>query len=205
MASTSMAATATLMPCRLPSTTTANYPPPCSSLPSLPPLLLSTPAFSTSLKQLSQIDKEEPGRFSILQVQAASSEESSPPVDAGKLFSDLKEKVRSKPGTIPKKRKLETISHGRQIYSNSVWRRGNSCSLAIFHFYRSHQLSASCRSSKAHGVGTAWIYWMVCLPVPSLQDVRTSLRAPRPIPPFISTKARAKFRIDWPNIRIDSI
>ncbi|GMP61248.1 hypothetical protein CsSME_00023785 [Camellia sinensis var. sinensis] len=95
MASTSMAATATLMPCRLPSTTTANYPPPCSSLPSLPPLLLSTPAFSTSLKQLSQ---------------AASSEESSPPVDAGKLFSDLKEKVRSKPGTIPKKRKLETIS-----------------------------------------------------------------------------------------------
>ncbi|CAL5397720.1 unnamed protein product [Camellia sinensis] len=107
MASTSTAATATLMPCRLPSTTTANYPPRCSSLPSLPPLLLSTPAFSTSLKQLSQ---HEPGRFSILQVKATSSEESSPPVDAGKLFSDLKEKVRSKPGTIPKKRKLETIS-----------------------------------------------------------------------------------------------
>ncbi|GMP61247.1 hypothetical protein CsSME_00023784 [Camellia sinensis var. sinensis] len=90
-----MAATATLMPCRLPSTTTANYPPRCSSLPSLPPLLLSTPTFSTSLKQLSQ---------------ATSLEESSPLVDAGKLFSDLKEKVRSKSGTIPKKRKLETIS-----------------------------------------------------------------------------------------------
>ncbi|KAF5945006.1 hypothetical protein HYC85_015234 [Camellia sinensis] len=56
-----------------------------------------------------EIDKAEPGRFSILQVKATSSEESSPPVDAGKLFSDLKEKVKSKPGTIPKKRKLETI------------------------------------------------------------------------------------------------
>ncbi|CAL5397724.1 unnamed protein product [Camellia sinensis] len=164
MASTSMAATATLMPCRLPSTTTANYPPRCSSLPSLPPLLLSTPAFSTSLKQLSQ---HEPGRFSILQVKATSSKESSPPVDAGKLFSDLKEKVRSKPGTIPKKRKLETILEDK----STVILHGGGAIVAVWlsSIFVGAINSVPLVASKAHGVGTAWIYWMVCLPVPSLQ------------------------------------
>ncbi|XP_028125668.1 uncharacterized protein LOC114322529 isoform X1 [Camellia sinensis] len=82
----------------------------------LPTSLLITAFSSTpplvhpSLFHFLETALSEPGRFSILQVKATSSEESSPPVDAGKLFSDLKEKVRSKPGTIPKKRKLETIS-----------------------------------------------------------------------------------------------
>ncbi|KAF5953112.1 protein CURVATURE THYLAKOID 1A, chloroplastic [Camellia sinensis] len=81
---TSMAATAVFMPCRLP--TTAAKTPCCSALPSLPPPRLSIPAFSTSLKHLS-----ESRRFSLLQVKASSSEESSP-ADAGELFNDLKEK-----------------------------------------------------------------------------------------------------------------
>ncbi|KAL7203262.1 hypothetical protein ACSBR2_016540 [Camellia fascicularis] len=80
---TSMAATAVFMPCRLP---TAAKTPCCSALPSLPPPRLSIPAFSTSLKHLS-----ESRRFSLLQVKASSSEESSP-ADAGELFNDLKEK-----------------------------------------------------------------------------------------------------------------
>uniref|UniRef100_A0A5B6Z8C1 Cyanobacterial aminoacyl-tRNA synthetase CAAD domain-containing protein n=1 Tax=Davidia involucrata TaxID=16924 RepID=A0A5B6Z8C1_DAVIN len=85
-ASTSMAATAVLMPCRLPSTSTATKVARCSTLPYLPPRL-STPAFSTSWKLSSESQ-----RFSLLQVKASSSEETSTPVDAGELFSDLKEK-----------------------------------------------------------------------------------------------------------------
>ncbi|GMP43687.1 hypothetical protein CsSME_00012956 [Camellia sinensis var. sinensis] len=84
---TSMAATAVFMPCRLPTTAAAAAKTPCcSALPSLPPPRLSIPAFSTSLKHLS-----ESRRFSLLQVKASSSEESSP-ADAGELFNDLKEK-----------------------------------------------------------------------------------------------------------------
>ncbi|KAI8545015.1 hypothetical protein RHMOL_Rhmol07G0010200 [Rhododendron molle] len=78
-ASTSMAATAVFMPCRLP---TSAVTPRCSALPNLPP-----PRVSASLKQIS-----EPRRISLFQVKASSSEESSPPVDAGEIFSDLKEK-----------------------------------------------------------------------------------------------------------------
>ncbi|XP_052193125.1 protein CURVATURE THYLAKOID 1A, chloroplastic isoform X3 [Diospyros lotus] len=82
-ASTSMAATAVFLPCRLPATAKT---PRCSVLPYLPPQpRLSTAPSSPSLKHLS-----ESRRFSLLQVRA--SEESSPPVDAGELFSDLKEK-----------------------------------------------------------------------------------------------------------------
>lgn len=84
-ASTSMAATAVFMPCRLP---TSAVTPRCSALPNLPPPRVSTtPSFSASLKQIS-----EPRRISLFQVKASSSEESSPPVDAGEIFSDLKEK-----------------------------------------------------------------------------------------------------------------
>ncbi|KAL6982032.1 Protein CURVATURE THYLAKOID 1A, chloroplastic [Sarracenia purpurea var. burkii] len=83
-ASTSMAATAVFMPCHLPTSAMA---PRCSALPQLPPPRLSIPAFSTSLKNLSELP-----RFSMLRVKASSSEESSPPLDAGEIFSDLKEK-----------------------------------------------------------------------------------------------------------------
>ena len=85
-ASTSMAATAVFMHCRLPTTATAKATRCSSGLPYLPPPRLPPQAFSTSLKNLS-----ESRRFSLLQVKASSSEESSPP-DAGELFSDLKEK-----------------------------------------------------------------------------------------------------------------
>uniref|UniRef100_A0A5B6Z8W5 Cyanobacterial aminoacyl-tRNA synthetase CAAD domain-containing protein n=1 Tax=Davidia involucrata TaxID=16924 RepID=A0A5B6Z8W5_DAVIN len=84
-ASTSMAATAVFMPCRLPSTTTTTKTARFSHLPYLPPRS-STPAFSTSLKLSS-----ESRMFSLLQVKATSSEETSA-VDTGELITDLKEK-----------------------------------------------------------------------------------------------------------------
>ncbi|CAL5400912.1 unnamed protein product [Camellia sinensis] len=52
----------------------------------------TSPLVHPSLFHFLETALSEPGRFSILQVKATSSEESSPPVDAGKLFSDLKEK-----------------------------------------------------------------------------------------------------------------
>ncbi|KAA8520710.1 hypothetical protein F0562_015018 [Nyssa sinensis] len=82
-ASTSMAATAVLMPCRLPSSTTRAAG--LSALPYVPPRS-STLAFSTSLKL-----SPESQLFSRLQVKATSSEETSA-VDAGELFEDLKGK-----------------------------------------------------------------------------------------------------------------
>ncbi|CAL5397646.1 unnamed protein product [Camellia sinensis] len=182
MASTSMAATATLMPCRLPSTTTANYPPRCSSLPSLPPLLLSTPAFSTSLKQLSQ--HAEPGRFSILQVKATSSEESSPPVDAGKLFSDLKEKVRSKPGTIPKKRKLETISQDAVEDKSTVILCGGGAIVAVW-------------------LSSIFIGAINSVPLVGLPKLMELVRLGY-TGWFVYRYLLFELRIDWPNIRIDS-
>ncbi|PSS26295.1 Protein CURVATURE THYLAKOID 1A like [Actinidia chinensis var. chinensis] len=80
---TSMAATAVCTPA-----SAIAKPPRYSTLPYLPLPRFTTPAFSTSLKQLS-----EPRRLSLLQVKASSSEESSPPVDTDELFSGLKEKL----------------------------------------------------------------------------------------------------------------
>ncbi|CAK9181216.1 unnamed protein product [Ilex paraguariensis] len=78
-ASTSMAATAVLIP-RLATTTH------CSALPYLPPRLSSL-AFSTSFKKFSESQ-----RSSLLQVKATSSEETSTPIDTDELFNDIKEK-----------------------------------------------------------------------------------------------------------------
>ncbi|XP_022895863.1 protein CURVATURE THYLAKOID 1A, chloroplastic-like [Olea europaea var. sylvestris] len=79
-ASTSMAATVILLH-RLPTKTTVH----CSTLPSLPPRF-SPSALSTSFMPL-------PGsrRYSLLQVKASSSDETSA-VDTSELLSDLKEK-----------------------------------------------------------------------------------------------------------------
>ncbi|GFS38755.1 hypothetical protein Acr_00g0059230 [Actinidia rufa] len=79
---TSMAATAVFTPA-----SAIAKPPRYSTLAYLPLPRFTTPAFSTSLKLLS-----EPRRLSLLQVKASSSEESSPPVDTDELFSGLKEK-----------------------------------------------------------------------------------------------------------------
>ncbi|GLT79726.1 hypothetical protein SLA2020_512030 [Shorea laevis] len=79
-ASSSMAATAVLVPHVLvPNRITR-----CSALPYLPPRS-SASSFSTSIKLV-----REPRRFSLFQTRA--SDETSTPVDAGELFTDLKEK-----------------------------------------------------------------------------------------------------------------
>ncbi|GMI66795.1 CURVATURE THYLAKOID 1A [Hibiscus trionum] len=76
-ASSSMVATAVLVP-RFPTAVTTTR---CSALPPLPPRV-STTSFSSSVKLI-----PESKRFSLLQTKA--SEET---VDAGELFTDLKEK-----------------------------------------------------------------------------------------------------------------
>ncbi|CAA2961419.1 protein CURVATURE THYLAKOID 1A, chloroplastic-like [Olea europaea var. sylvestris] len=80
-ASTSTAATAVLMH-RLPTTKSTHF----SALPYLPPRF-SAPAFSTSFKHSSELR-----RSFLLQIKASSSDETSTPVDANELFTDLKEK-----------------------------------------------------------------------------------------------------------------
>ncbi|XWS76930.1 hypothetical protein CRYUN_Cryun01aG0219400 [Craigia yunnanensis] len=77
-ASSSMAATTVLIPRLLTAVRTTR----CSALPPLPPRV-STASFSSSVKLI-----PESRRFSLLQTKA--SEETS--VDAGELFTDLKEK-----------------------------------------------------------------------------------------------------------------
>ncbi|CAI9785962.1 unnamed protein product [Fraxinus pennsylvanica] len=80
-ASTSTAATAVLTH-RLRTTKSNQF----SALPYLP-TRFSAPVFSTSFKHLSELR-----RSSLLQIKASSSDETSTPVDANELFTDLKEK-----------------------------------------------------------------------------------------------------------------
>ncbi|KAE9460198.1 hypothetical protein C3L33_07903, partial [Rhododendron williamsianum] len=137
-ASTSMAATAVFMPCRLP---TSAVTPRCSALPNLPPPRVSTtPSFSASLKQIS--------------VKASSSEESSPPVDAGEIFSDLKEKW----DAVENKSTVILYGGGAIV---AVW-----LSSIIVGAINSVPLVAS----KDPGVGRTWIYRMVCLSISSVQE-----------------------------------
>ncbi|CAA2934273.1 protein CURVATURE THYLAKOID 1A, chloroplastic-like [Olea europaea var. sylvestris] len=80
-ASTSTSASAALM-YRLTTTKSTH----CSALPHLPPRF-SAPAFSTSFKHFS-----ESKRSSLRRMKASSSDETSSPVDANELFTDIKEK-----------------------------------------------------------------------------------------------------------------
>ncbi|KAI9109869.1 hypothetical protein K1719_018910 [Acacia pycnantha] len=77
------AAAATVLIARIPATKTTTVTR-CSALPYLPPRL-STPSFSTSVKQFPE------SRKSLLQTRATSSEETST-TDPSELFTDLKQK-----------------------------------------------------------------------------------------------------------------
>ncbi|MCD7460757.1 hypothetical protein HAX54_044338 [Datura stramonium] len=145
-ASTSMAATA-VFASRFPlCSTTKASPARCSALPYLPPRLSAT-SFSSSLKFA------EAKRSSLLQVKASSSEESAA-VDTSELLTDLKEKWDALDN------KSTVIIYGELggVYC---------CCLAVFNCCWCYQLSSF--APKNHGVGRSWIYWVVCLPLPSLQ------------------------------------
>ncbi|PON49582.1 Cyanobacterial aminoacyl-tRNA synthetase, CAAD domain containing protein [Parasponia andersonii] len=82
-ASAAYAATTTVVVPRF-----SSQPTRCSALPHLPPRLSSSSSSSSfPLRQVS-----ESGRPLLLQIKASSSEETSTSVDAGELFTDLKEK-----------------------------------------------------------------------------------------------------------------
>ncbi|KAF5733101.1 hypothetical protein HS088_TW17G00637 [Tripterygium wilfordii] len=74
------AATAVLMPLRIPSATSRLAR--CSNLPYLPPRLSTT----------SIIQVSESRRFSLVPIRASSSEESSTSIDTDEIFTDLKQK-----------------------------------------------------------------------------------------------------------------
>lgn len=64
----------------------------------------------------------------------------------------------------------------KQVNSTFIWRWGDCCCVAVFNNCWCRQFSAT--ASKALGIGRAWIYGMVCLPLPTFQveQKRTSYR-----------------------------